>query len=517
MAPVAPISTVPRAPALTAVRALLVGAPILAFTWFAVVSQGFAATDESWFLQVVARVQSGETLYRDVYFNATPLSVYVSLGLAAVLGTELIAVRLLVTAALVATIACCWQACRLLGAGRFAPWLLVCAWAQAAPYTPLAMALFSASFFAVLAWTHRVQQDRPAWRWLGLAAGAAGLCFAAKQNLGLYCVAAVLMSIVAARPARRDVLRAIGVVLGVFVAIAGVVMLPVYVSGGASRLLLHGLDKATYLRVGAVPYSAVGERFWRATAGGWSFDSFAAAYREFAFLLPPVAFVLLAAACLRCRGGDRRMALVVTSFVGAGYLVVYPGQGGSSNIYALPVVIVGLAYGVSALRASMPARWMQILPVVVTVLFTVQVGLRYGRYAARLMSEQYVISDLPHFQGIRAGKAEYAGLKGEVELLTALAGGQPLFLIGPNTGFYYLAGGITNPDRFDFPYTTVFGRSGQQEVISRLVSGQTPSVFVFFQTMHEQTPRRLQEFVVTSMRPVRQERMGVLYRGVKVR
>ena len=76
----------------TTPRALAAGlcvAAIAALIWFTIVAEGFAAPDESWFLQVVARLQSGETLYRDVYFNATPLSVYVTLGLTSIFSTEL--------------------------------------------------------------------------------------------------------------------------------------------------------------------------------------------------------------------------------------------------------------------------------------------------------------------------------------------------------------------------------------------------------------------------------------------
>jgi hypothetical protein len=492
---------------------VFVGAAIAAFIWFVVVSQGFAATDESWFLQVIDRVQSGDTLYRDVYFNTTPLSVYVALGLTSLFGTELLVIRVLVASALVATVVFCWLICRLVGAGRYAPWLLVSSWAQAAPYTPLAMAFFAASFYATVSWVESARENPEGRRWLASAAAAAGLCFAAKPNLGVYCLAAVLISVAVARPGRVAARRAVVTVLAAFFSVAFTIVLPVYLSGGAGRLLLHGLDKTTYLDVGAVPYSAVLERFRVALADRWSFDSVAAAYREFAFLLPPAAAVLLAAACLRFREHDRKIALVVTSFVSAGYLVVYPGQGGSSNIYAIPVLIVGVAYGLRALRSLVSSSWIQFAAIALTVLFAGQLGLRYARYTSRLILADHVTSDLPHFHGIRARGVDHLALKEHVESLSTLASGKPLFLIGPNTGFYYLAAGITNPDRFDFPYTTVFGRTGQQQVISRIRAGEIPSVFIFSEPMFRQTPSLLQEFVQTSMSPVRRQELGVLYQA----
>ena len=42
-------------------------------------TRGVNITDESWFLQVLYRVSSGGVLYRDMFFGATPLSVYLTL------------------------------------------------------------------------------------------------------------------------------------------------------------------------------------------------------------------------------------------------------------------------------------------------------------------------------------------------------------------------------------------------------------------------------------------------------
>ena len=45
---------------------------------FVSITRGANMADESWFLQVIHRVTNGDVLYRDVFFGATPLSVYIA-------------------------------------------------------------------------------------------------------------------------------------------------------------------------------------------------------------------------------------------------------------------------------------------------------------------------------------------------------------------------------------------------------------------------------------------------------
>ena len=72
-------------------------------------ADGFGLSDESWFLQVLARVAAGDVLYREVGIGVTPLSVYVTSWATAFTGLEIVAVKL-VTNACFATTAFmrCW-------------------------------------------------------------------------------------------------------------------------------------------------------------------------------------------------------------------------------------------------------------------------------------------------------------------------------------------------------------------------------------------------------------------------
>lgn len=50
------------------------------------------------------------------------------------------------------------------------------------------------------------------------------------------------------------------------------------------------------------------------------------------------------------------------------------------------------------------------------------------------------------------------------------------FMTGVDASFYYLLGGLRNPTKYDYPFTTPFGVHGQQEVIEMLQSGKISKV-----------------------------------------
>jgi hypothetical protein len=184
-------------------------------------------------------------------------------------------------------------------------------------------------------------------------------------------------------------------------------------------------------------------------------------------------------------------------------------------MFAIPILVVGLAYGWGRVRPLVPRPSAQAIQVAITLLLLAQIGFRFVRDATTVFSPEYLTSEIPHFRGLRVREAEHAMLVGQAGLLSTLAEGQPLYLIGPNAGFFYLASGIRNPNAFDFPYASVFGRNGQQEVIARITAGEIRSVFVFAGPTDRQTPVALHEFIRRSLVAVRDEPLGILYRGMK--
>ena len=72
--------------------------------WAAVVPRRVETRDESWFLQVTARVSDGDSLYRDVFYATTPFAVYVTLPFVWLLGAQAFWVKTLVAGCFAASL-----------------------------------------------------------------------------------------------------------------------------------------------------------------------------------------------------------------------------------------------------------------------------------------------------------------------------------------------------------------------------------------------------------------------------
>jgi hypothetical protein len=73
---------------------LVCAALFLAIGLWLSITVRYLSWDEPWILQVATRMQSGETLYRDIWCIATPLRVYLTLGMTKLLGAEVWVIKL---------------------------------------------------------------------------------------------------------------------------------------------------------------------------------------------------------------------------------------------------------------------------------------------------------------------------------------------------------------------------------------------------------------------------------------
>jgi len=184
---------------------------LIAYGLYTGFTAGQITNDEAWILRVAQRLLDGDVLYRDVFFGATPLSMYLVTAVAFLTGVEISAVKIVLAFCFVSSTL---LACRLalqLGLGRTALTMVVLtqlafvpSWIPGAgsPYTPLAYVFFLGSFSAFLTWralvtqsdglVHKSAADALAW-----AGFLAGLCFATKQSLGLYALAGLSAAVLA--------------------------------------------------------------------------------------------------------------------------------------------------------------------------------------------------------------------------------------------------------------------------------------------------------------------------------
>ncbi len=119
--------------------------------FFISIADGINMADASWFLQVAHRVTSGDVLYRDVFFGATPLSVYLTALFTTIFGTEILVVKGVMVLCFVLTVLLSCRIVQLLGVTQGFPFIMVMALIVYAPpecavYQPLANLFFMGCF-----------------------------------------------------------------------------------------------------------------------------------------------------------------------------------------------------------------------------------------------------------------------------------------------------------------------------------------------------------------------------------
>jgi hypothetical protein len=441
--------------------------------------------DESWTLQIVHRLAEGEALYGDVHFTVTPLSIYLLWAVAEVAGQEILVVKVL--SALLAAGSALLVARIALQAGVSAFGAVVCVLltlplAPAFPlslYTPLAMLLFLACESLSLT----VALGRRGSAWIAAAGGCAGLAFGAKQNVGGLAALSVFAVAVLAEP-MRGALRRLLVAATAFFAVTAATLVAMVVTGGAHRTLdALGLAKGAYLSLGGVSYREVlvAQLKTLARPGAWR-DLFVGDDRDLLLtsprvVLPLITALLLAAAWVawwRRGRAPRRVdaaLVVVTVFAAAGFAAAYPryesvhlGWVAGPFIVACATALARLKVGGgSVLRGAVVALavgW------AVFVLAGPVADWRSGR----------VHMGLPHAAGAWTSSAQRDDAEDVVQRMRDAIPDRRAFLVDNRASFYYLAAGLENPTRFDYPASTAIGRREADEIVRAVRAGTVTRV-----------------------------------------
>ena len=142
------------------------------FSW----SFGVDVLDEAWYLQVIRRVVSGETLYRDVCYETTPFSVYLTSLPAIAFGPTILVLKTALAFCFALTaIFSCGIIRRFDSATRGMSLFMVlfctvyCPAYPNSVYTPLSQAMLLGSLYAAIRWIKSESGGKR--RWL-MAAGA---------------------------------------------------------------------------------------------------------------------------------------------------------------------------------------------------------------------------------------------------------------------------------------------------------------------------------------------------------
>lgn len=490
---VTPVSAFPGRASLKS-SGLVTALGLFAFSVLLSAARGFATGltpfDEAWFLQVAHRVTSGEILYRDVFFGVTPLSMQITALGVRLFGAEILVVKTVVGLCFALSVVLAARINAQLGGPRGFPAILILALAalgrpEMAPYSGLSTVFLLATMSAALHWhevarANTAQHRRAATLTLAAAGVAAGLSFASKQNLGAYAALALAVTVAIGPRDRLAFTWSVMVAGAGFLLTVGLALIPVWLDGALGPLVHYGLlNKTTYVERAASTYleEAI-QRVALLPAASWH-DRARAVYDLQRFAVPLLSAAALLAAWRRAPRGERATLTIVTAFVIAGFLGALPKTDTEHLIHAMPLLIIGLIYGVRA--AHVPeSGWTRRGGRIgaKTLLAWLAIGLALVALApiAQMASGGMRVSTLPHFRGVWVPKAMEDDIAQRARRLSAAAAGERPFLLIPEAGMYYLLTGLKNPTPYDYPYVTTFGPRGERDVIASIEQGRLSSV-----------------------------------------
>ncbi len=435
---------------------------------------GLETHDESWFLQVAARVGGGESLYRDVFYPTTPLAVDATLPFVWLFGAQALWVKTLVAACFAASLFLLVWIGRRAGATNLelaacGVILLVLALpVRAGLYQPLAAVLLLGCLAAALAWC-----DSRSSRTLALAGALAGLSFATKQNVGVFAAVALLLAVLLA----GGRLRAVATAAASFAAVVLVTLVPVAATGGLGGLWNYGfLERREFVDLVGVSYWRGAELQWLAISepGGGLTGTATSAVRAFellAFVLLPVVLVALAVAWRRRRGAEGMRAAVVLGFTLAAVATVYPRADIFHVSFVVPIAVVG---GLYAARMLVSEAHLRIAAVVLLVVFVPPALARGLGPVVQLAQGTTTLSSLAHTRGVAVDPPVKDSLARAAEALAAEPG--QVFLATPEAGILYLVSGVENATPYDYPLATAFGTDGEERLAAEIEAGRFEAV-----------------------------------------
>jgi hypothetical protein len=442
--------------------------------------------DETWFLVVVKRVLRGDRLYKDVFFGAGPMPIWVAAAVVWVSRAQLLVMRLLSSVYFI------------VGLGVI---VLTLQQADLDPVPVVALAVGAGG-------AHLTPYDQYG-RWslvtamasaAGLLVGAPiftglllGLSISGKYSTGLSAVVAVLpLTIVLEGP-----------LFGLQVAVAALITLAVTVillgRRGVTAFIAGAVrNKGVYLRVGAMSPVAGIRRAVSQASGNLA---------STLYLIPvSISYLLLFAGAVAAPIG----------------LVVGLGHPSPSRAIGAAVCLIGLAacyprYSHTHVLAVAPpvamGVWLSlgITGAMATTALIIGCGCLVASLAGSVVSlaEEDVRWDVPGMRLLPVKRVSGVWPDATQDLVDTV--GSEVFLLHPYASAFYLSGSLYNPTPYDYPMASTFGPDGQTEVIDSIRNGRIR--WVCHQPMRgPSTPVDLQDFV-SSLAAVAECGLGRVVRG----
>ena len=312
---------------------------------------------------------------------------------------------------------------------------------------------------------------------------ALGLCFAAKQNVGAYGAAAVVISTAALAWAERKgaLWAAIAVVrAGIAAAItAAVLFLPVVFTGGVPRLVEFGLSgMGAYLTRGGMWYFKPVYSLVELTHHPGNIGAMRWVNAAIPFLLPLVLVPMLVSVYVRGERAERATPIAVAAFTAAAIATLYPRADPQHMIFVAPMMLVAIRYCWRELTRDTTTLWIPLLSGATLVGVCAGLLMMTASALGRVRSPDYVWSRLPNHRGLVEPRLIHDGLEKNLRSLNALPRDGRTFFIAPYAGFYYMVGGLRNPTPYDYPYAVALGSNGVAEIEDAIRAGRIERVCV---------------------------------------
>lgn len=464
---------------------------------FRLLASGINYADEVWFLQVVHRFLAGDVLFEQIRYGMLPLAPDIAAVVMSIVGVELFVIKAIAAVALggsAALLVSTLERFHVGTSGRIAGGLLFAGLGipvTASVYNIVSIAFTMATLRLLIAWYDRASTGKgtnlEAWG-IGVLSG---LAFATKYTIGAALVASVAvfaLLVAILRHVRPDIVTASALrsgagFLGVVVAVAA----PVWVTGGWRQLVVQVFDKGPFVAFARYPYAGGSEVLWRFILH-WQGSA-----RLILALLIPLAFIAISVRLVRDRA-DLRLAIPGLGAV-IGLAMVFPRADLVHLSYAAPLYVMALVIG-SDLREC-PRRLRQAVgwgaagvAAMLVILFAVQ-GVRSFREKSLVGST--------HFRGMMESSARWNEVQEEAAQLAAAVGNEPVMVVSPRAGFFYLTAGLANPTRYDYPLVSQLGSLGEAEIIDRIESGSISRVCLDHHWPRKLAPTALIEWVETHM------------------
>jgi hypothetical protein len=225
------------------------------------------------------------------------------------------------------------------------------------------------------------------------------------------------------------------------------------------------------------------------------------------FLVPFAAAPMLLIAFVSDRE-KRALTIAVAAFTAAGFGIVYPRSDPQHMIFAMPLLLLACAYCARIILASFERTAVKSITAFVTG--AIAITLAFMTLSAFTRARDSVFPAIPHFRGLMVQRASY------MELSRSLASPQPVrarptLILSPYASFYYLAGAVKNPTRYDYPTIVALRASGTKEIVSGLQNGSIPQVCIADDGDPLLEPNALKQMIRRTMTKLESPRFCDLY------